>query len=108
MRRFCFGVAGLLLLPAPLLADGLPAAALAEGRGSGCANAYSFGEIAAPDDPRGGPVIVVPDTLCPDLVGGHATSIQSLSIYVDGRREGAVQHPAMRLPKQYKAPVPRY
>jgi hypothetical protein len=108
MRRFCFGVAGLLLLPAPLLADGLPAAALAEGRGSGCANAYSFGEIAAPDDPRGGPVIVVPDTLCPDVVGGQGTSIQSLSIYVDGRREGAVQHPGMRRRHPHEAPHPRY
>jgi hypothetical protein len=107
MRRFCFGVAGLLLLPAPLLADGVPAAALADGTGGGCANAYSFGEIAAPDDPRGGPVIVVPDTLCPDVVGGQGTSIQSLSIYVDGRGEGAVQHPGMRWRPPYKALRPR-
>jgi hypothetical protein len=108
MRRFCLGVAGLFLSGAAALGDGLPAAAVADNTGSGCGRAYSFGEVALPDEHRDGPIIVVPDTLCPDLVGGQAPRIESLSIYVDGRREGAARQPAMRIPQSYKAPRLRH
>ena len=102
MRRFCLGVAG-LLLSGVALADGLPAAAVGDGAAE-CGLAYSFGEVVSPDDRRVGPIIVVPDTLCPDLPGGPGTRIESLSIYLDGRRGGDVQ----RAPQAHKAPRPRY
>jgi hypothetical protein len=106
MKRFCTGFAGLLLFPAAAAADG----ATADGASSGCGgDAYSFGEVVPPNRAgQEGPIIVVPDTLCPDVVGGQGTSIQSLSIYVDGRREGAVQHPGMRRRHPHEAPHPRY
>ena len=102
MRRFCLGVAG-LLLSGVALADGLPAADVADGTAD-CRPAYSFGDVVSPDDRRDGPIIVVPDTLCPDLARGQGTRIESLSIYVDGRSGGGVQ----RVPQPYKAPRPRY
>ena len=97
MKRFCVGLAGLLLFPA---------AAVADGASGGCGgDAYSFGEVVPPNHgPQEGPIIVVPDTLCADLAGGQTTRIDSLSVYVDRRREGAVQHPKMRSPRSHTGP----
>ena len=102
MRRFCLGVAGLLLSGAAL-ADGIPAAAVGDGAAE-CRLAYSFGEVVSPDHRRVGPIMVVPDTLCPDVAGVQGMRIESLSIYVDERRSGGVQ----RVPQAHKAPRPRY
>lgn len=37
--------------------------------------------------PRGGPIEVVPDSLCPDIVGVRPRAIESLSIMIDPRPE---------------------
>lgn len=83
MKRFCIGLAGLLLLTLPAAADGRDE----EGaRGRCVADAYSFAEVVPPDreaHPRG-PIVVGPDMLCADLGGSQTTRIDSLNLYVGG------------------------
>ena len=86
MRRFCIGMAA-LLVPAACLADGTAA----EPDRGGCGgDAYTFAEVVVtPRSERGKPLIALPDTLCADLQGGRRPPIQSLNIYIDPTRNAA-------------------
>ena len=101
MRRCYVAIAGLLLLPA---------AAVADGAGSGCGgDAYSLGEVVpATRGGQEGPIMVVPYTLCADLASGQGARIDSLSIYLDRRREGTVQQPEAHPPRRPAVVRPRY
>ena len=80
MKRFCLGLAGLVLLPLPSLADGQ-----GQGQEQYCGgDAYSFAEVVpARRGPRSqGPIVVTPDTLCADLARGPGVRIDGLSVYV--------------------------
>ena len=99
MIRFCVAFAGLLVLPA---------AGVADGESSGCGgDSYSFAEVVSSPS-RGEPIIAVPDTLCADLSSGQGTRIESLSIYLDRRSDGAGRQPDIRPSQWPAAPHPRH
>ncbi len=97
MRRFCIGLAGLLL----------PLAAAADGRDSArtdCGgNSYSYVEVVPPGPRQRDPIFWVPDTLCADLAGNRAVRIDSLNIYLGN---GGSQQPSIGFPRSPTPPIP--
>ena len=104
MKRFCIGLAG-LLVPTVGLADGNGVVAERSDCGG---DAHSFAEIVSvPRGMRREPLIAVPDTLCADLQGPRRTQINSLNVYVDPNRNAAPQPGQPGGSPAPNAPLPR-
>ncbi|HEY8383359.1 MAG TPA: hypothetical protein VIL09_14520 [Microvirga sp.] len=92
----------------PFLLIGLALARPASANPVECAglNAFSHAEVVEgrsalvkdhPEGrPRGGPIEVVPDSLCPDIVEVRPRAIESLSIMLDQRPEGGASKERQR------------
>ena len=70
MRRFC-ALLG-LLLAAPAFANTVECGG----------NAFSYVEVVERARPQRGPLIVMPDTLCADLIERRRNGVEHLSVHV--------------------------